>query len=88
MVCGRLWDRAVLHQHQHEQGLPPGHLRGSSDDQHADTTTANPIPQQHQHTKPRKPFFGPWHDDSGPSSNGGMGPLGTSGEFASFKVGR
>lgn len=63
-------------------------LRGSSsgidgENDHANTITA--IPQEEQHMKqPRKPFFGPWHDDHGDS--GGMGPLGTSGEFATFRV--
>jgi hypothetical protein len=105
-VCGRLWARAVAHQHHHEL-LPSQMLRGDSrgssgssrssnsggigeQDGRAADTTIPAIPQeqqQQQHTKkPRKkkPFFGPWHDDNGDSE--GMGPLGTSGEFATFKV--
>lgn len=70
-VCRRLWDRAVAHYPPEEQ---QPHMQQQQQQQ------AEPSPQ-HQ----SKPFFGPWHFGSGHSGEE-MGPLGTSGEYATFKV--
>jgi hypothetical protein len=87
VACHRLWGRALAHQqHQHEQQPEPpasALLRGGS----SSTSSPNPSPNPQSC---QKPFFGPWHfgsgDGNGNGRDEGVGPLGTSGEYATFKV--